>query len=100
MHHVILTAANGPLHPQIKQIDAQRGVNPDGRMQRIRWLPGAVADARNEFSHTPRRTQRQAPLIAGDRIAIRRKPADLDLQALHGGIHIAHSAAGGALFRP
>src|SRR5580692_1007196 len=66
MHHMILTASQRPFHPRVPQVERQRGMHTDGRMQRIRWLPGAIADAGDKLAGASRRPQRHAPAVAGD----------------------------------
>ncbi len=61
-------------------------------------LPRAIAHAGDEFALAARGSQGNRPAVAGDGIAVGRKPAQLDLDALHGGVDVAHRAAGRSLF--
>src|SRR5207253_4460128 len=45
MRHVVLAAAERALHPGIDEVEGERRVHADGRVQRRRRLPGAVAHA-------------------------------------------------------
>ena len=55
MHHVVSAAAERAAGPGVEQVEGQRRVHADGRMQRRRRLPGAIAHAR-------RRTRRPTPV--------------------------------------
>ena len=72
-------------------------MHADGRMQRRRRLPGAIAHAGDEFADASGRVQRNGAAIDGDDVAVVVQPADLDLDALQRRIDIAHGAAGRAL---
>ena len=97
MRDVIFAATRGAAHPAVEQVEHQRRVHADRRMQRRRRLPRAVAHGGDELADAPGRAQRHAPPVAGDHIAVRRQSRDLDLQALHRGVDVAHGAAGRAL---
>src|ERR1700688_2571691 len=56
-------------------------------------MPGAVTHRTDELADLPGRLQRHCVAVAGDEIARRREARDLDLQALHRRIHIAHRAS-------
>src|ERR1700688_699877 len=56
-------------------------------------MPGAVAHRTGELADLPGRLQRHCVAVACDEIARRREARNLDLQALHRRIHIAHRAS-------
>ena len=93
MGDVVCAATDRPAVPGIVDVEDERRVDADGGMQRIGRLPGAISHAGNIFSGGSRGTQRQAPAVAGDGMALVVQPRDLDLQPFDRGIDITHRAA-------
>ena len=98
MRDVILTAAHRTFHPVIHQIEYQRAVRRNRRVQAGRRLPGTVAHASDEFADAPGGLQRDAPAIHRQHVALIHQPAHLDLQPLDRRVDIAHRAARRTLF--
>src|SRR5271166_1397313 len=67
---VILTAACGTAHPSIQQVERQRRMNADRRVQRGRRLPGPVTHRTDELADAARGPQRDPAAIAGYGIAV------------------------------
>ena len=72
MRDVIGAAAEGAVVPGVDQIEDERRVDRDRRVQAVRRLPRAVADAGDEFALRAGRMQRDAAAIAGDDVPRRR----------------------------
>ena len=97
MHHVILAAAERPPDPGVDDVEHQRRVDRDRRVQARRRLPGAVAHAGHELAVASRsgaaapsgrcRSRRAGPAV---------RPATLHLQPLDRRIDVAGGAAGRA----
>src|SRR5215211_842679 len=67
---VIAAAAEGPAIPGIVDVEGERRVDADGRMQRSGRLPGAIAHARDVLADRAGGAQGQAPAVAGDDMAL------------------------------
>ena len=50
VHHVVLAAAETALHPAVDEVEDERRVHADRRVQRRGRLPGAVAHAGDELA--------------------------------------------------
>ena len=94
---MILATAERTLHPGIDEVEHQRRVHGQGRMQAARRLPGAIADCADELADGARRPQRQRMAVAGDAVALGRQAGGVHLQALDRGIDVATRAAGTAV---
>src|SRR6185369_4092613 len=97
MRDVVDTSAKRAATPAIIDIEGERRLHLDGRMQRGRELPRLEANAGNIFPRAPGRRERNAAAIAGHDMARGVEPLRLDLQSLDRGIHEARSAADRAL---
>ena len=78
--------------PGVDDVEHQRRVHADRRVQRRRRLPGAEAHARDELARRARRVQRHAPPAAGDDVARIDHAAHLHLHPLHRRIDVARGA--------
>ena len=93
MGHVIDAAAERAAAPAVENVEGERRVDVDVRMQGVRQLPGLEAHAGDELAGPAGRDQRHAAAIAGDQMAVRVQSVDLDLQPLDRGIDEAHGGA-------
>src|SRR5262245_48167854 len=82
MGDVIDAAAERVAAPAVIDVEGERGVHVDGRMQRRRQLPGLEADAGDILAGAAGRGERQASSVAGHGMAPGRESVDLDLQPL------------------
>src|SRR5262249_8393960 len=96
MHHVILTSAQGAIHPGIDQVESQRGIHGLGRVQRRGRLPCLVAHTSNELANIARWPKRYTIAITGDYLTASRKAGSFDLEPLDGRAHVAPRSADGA----
>ena len=72
---VVLAAAHRPLQPAVDDVEGQRRMHADGRVQRRRRLPGAVAHAADVFADAAGGLQRQRLAVGGDDVAVVVQPA-------------------------
>ena len=83
--------------PGVDDVEHQRRVHADRRVQRRRRLPGAVAHARDVLAGRAGRVQRHAPAVAGDHVARVDQAAHLDLHPLDRRVDVAGRRAAGRL---
>ena len=95
---MIDAAAHRALVPRVHDVEHERRVHRNRRMQAARRLPGAIADAGDELADRPGRMQRHAPAVAGDDVARVGHAGHLHLQPFDRGIHVAHRAAAARFF--
>src|SRR6266851_5804496 len=95
MDDVVDAAAERTGAPLVENVEGERGVGVDGRLQRPRQLPGLEADACDIFAGTAGGGQRNAASVAGDGVAAGIEPLEPHLQPLDRGIDEARSGAGG-----
>jgi hypothetical protein len=96
VHHVIAAAAERAARPGVEQVEGQRRMHADVRVQRRGRLPGAVTHRADELADRPGRPQRHRMAVAGNPVAPRREARRVHLQALERRIDEAHRAAGAA----
>lgn len=82
MGDVVLATAQRTLHPGVEQVEHQRRMHRDRRLQAVGRLPSAEAHTRDKLANPSGRLQRHRNAIAGQQIALRRQPREFDLQAL------------------
>ena len=82
MGHVVLAAAQRALHPGVHNVEGQRRMDADGRVQAARRVPGLVSHTGHKLAHGAGALQRQRLAIAGDHIAALVEPLDMHFHAL------------------
>src|SRR6266581_727354 len=97
MCDVVDAAAKRATTPAIIDVEGERRLHRDGRMQRGRQLPGLEADAGSIFLRASGRGERNPAAIAGDDVARSVEPLRLDLQSLDRGSHKTRGGTGRAL---
>src|SRR6188474_3420435 len=95
---MICTAANRSAFRQVHDIEHQRRMDWNRRVQASRRLPGAVADAANEVAVSACRLQRQRSAVTCHREAFSDQTADSNLHPLDRRIDITRGAARAGLF--
>src|SRR5262245_5140010 len=98
MGNVIDAAAERAAAPAIENVEGERGVDVDGRVQRRRQLPRLEAYAGDVFAGPAGWRQRNEPSVAADGMAAGIKTFDLHLQPLDRGIDKARGDTGGRIF--
>src|SRR5688572_6479815 len=98
MHHVILASGDGSLVPRVDEIERQRRLHWNRRMQRRRRLPCTVADAGDVLTITSGRLQRQRTAVARDDEAVGSEPGGHDLQTFDRRVDVTHCTTTHALF--
>src|SRR5437660_1105894 len=98
MGDMIDAAAERAPGPGVDNVECQRRVDRNRRMQTRGGFPRFEANAADAFACRAGRAHRHAPSVAGDDVAVRHISLRLHLQALDGGIDKTHSAAGNAFF--
>ncbi len=98
VHHVILASTERTIHPGVDDVERQRRVRSNCRVQRRRRLPGAIAHASDVLAVPPGRLERYGPAVARDDEAIAREAGDVHLQPLERRVDVARRAACAALF--
>src|SRR5437762_8997113 len=66
------------LFRSVEDVEHQRRVHGNSRMQTAGGLPGAIADGRDEFAGGAGGMQRDAAAVAGHKMPRRRHPCHLD----------------------
>src|SRR5499425_2070620 len=97
MGNVVNAAAERAAAPAIENVEGERGVDIDGRVQRRRQLPHLEAHAGDVFAGAAGCRQRNEPSVAGDGVAAGIETIDLHLQSLDRGIDEARGDAGGRI---
>jgi len=95
---MIGASGDGALIPGIDDVENQRRVNADGRMQAVRRLPGAVTEAGDEFAVAAGGVEGNGDTIDGDCVTGVDEALNFDLKALDGGIDAADGAPAAGLF--
>src|SRR4051794_39307883 len=95
---MISAATDGTGVPTIDNVEDERGVNADGGVQTLRRLPGAESNASDVFAMNTRGVKREGASVASDEMTGIDHAAHFNLEAVEGGIDVAHGAAGSALF--
>ena len=94
MDHVIGgTAQREPAGP-VDDVEVQRRVDVQRRVQRGPRLPGLVTDARDEAAGGTGRGQRDGGAVAGQEVPARCETGDLDLQSFGRGVDVPGGRAG------
>ena len=83
VRHMIRASAHRSSGPRIDNVEDQRRVHRNRRMQARRRLPGPIAHARHELALFAGWMQRHAPPVAGNHIPRIHQPARLHLNPLH-----------------
>ena len=97
MRHVIDAAAERAPAPGIEDVEGQRRMHVDGRVQGGRQLPGLEAHAGDELARPAGGGQRHAPSIAGHDMPCRVQSFDLHLQPFDRRIDESHRTTDGTL---
>ena len=97
MGNVIDAAAERAAAPAIDNVEGERSVSLDRRVQRRRQLPRLEPDPGDVFAGPAGRSQRNKAPVAGDSVAAGVEALDLDLQPLDRGIDEARSDPGGRI---
>ena len=90
---VIGAAGDRTLVPAVVEVEMQRAVNADRRVQARRRLPGAIADAANLLARGAGRLERQLHAVAADEVAASVMPRKPNLEALQRRVDVASLAA-------
>ena len=98
MGHVVDAAAERAPAPAIEDVEGERRMRLDGRLQGRRQPPRLEANAGNVFAGARGRGQRNDPAIAGDDVAAGIQILDLHLQPLDRGVDETRSHAGCRVF--
>ena len=61
--HMVGTAADGALIPGVDQVEDQRFIDGNGRVEAVGWLPGTIADAGDGLSFGSSRMQRDTAAV-------------------------------------
>jgi hypothetical protein len=69
---MVLAATEAAFHPAVDDVEGEWGVHADGRVERRRRLPRAIAHTGDEFADGSGRLKRQWCAVASDRVSIRR----------------------------
>src|SRR5262249_24126871 len=100
MGNVVDAAAERAAAPAIENVEGERGVDVDGRVQRRRQLPRFEAYAGDVLAGPAGWRQRNEPSVAGDGMVGGIETLDLHLQPLDRGIDEARGDTGGPTFAP
>src|SRR5215471_3072816 len=95
--NVVDAAAERAAAPAIENVEGERGVDIDGRVERRRQLPRLEAYAGDVFAGPAGWRQRNEPSVAGDGMAVGIKTLDLHLQPLDRGVDKARGDASGRI---
>ena len=98
MRDVVDAAAHRALVPCVQDVEHQRRVHRNRRMQAARRLPCPIAHAGDELADRSRGMQRHAPAVARDDVARAGHAGHLDLQPLDRGIHVPNRPSGARFF--
>src|SRR6478752_595979 len=98
VNDVIRATRDRALVPVIVDVDVQRPVDADGRVQAGRGLPGAVTHAANSLPQNAGGLERQWVAVDRDHVAPLGETECADLQSFQGRIDVASLTAGAALF--
>src|SRR5437867_2608765 len=82
MHNVVRTAAERALRPRVDEIEGERRLHADRRVQRGRRTPRAKPQAGDELARNAGGRERQRATVAGDLMATARHAGHLHLQTL------------------
>src|SRR5262249_40625984 len=93
MRDVIDAAAERTAVPGVINVEGERRMHPDGRLQSRRQVPRLEADARGIFTGAAGRRHRHTAAVAGDDMARRIEVLNADLQPLDRGVDEARGAA-------
>ena len=96
--HVVGAASERASVPQVDEIEHEGSVDPDGRVQGRRRLPGPVAHPGDVCARRARGMQRDRHAVAGHDVAVGGEPVDAHLEPLDGRVDVAGSARGAHLF--
>src|SRR5688572_2136762 len=79
---VIGAARDGAARPAVIEVERQRRIDWNRRMQARGRQPCAITNAADELARAPRLPERHAPTVAADDVPLVVEPARRDLQAL------------------
>ena len=99
MSHMINASAETATIPRVEEIERQRRMHADGRVQAIGGLPGAVTNAGDAFAVRAGGMQRNAMAVDGYGEAIADQAARFDLQTFERAVDVTDRAAAGRLLR-
>ncbi len=86
-------AANGTVQPGVDEVEDERSLHGDRRMQAAGRLPGAKADACNELALSSSGVQGNAATVACEDVTWIGQTTELDLYSFHGGVDVAGNAS-------
>ena len=98
MRDVVGAAADAAAAPGVHNIQDQRRVDTDGRVQATRGLPGAITDTGHIFTVGAGRMKREGYTGDADDVPGVGQAASLHLQTFQAGVHAARGASGTLLF--
>src|SRR6266498_2587640 len=87
MGDVIGATAQGTVVPPVHDVEQERRVGGDGRVQALGWCPGAEADTSDVFATGAGGMERQGTAVARDEVARVDPAADFHLESFEGEIH-------------
>ena len=96
--YVIDASTERAVAPGVDEVEDERSVNSDGRMEALGWLPRPVADRGYVFTLGSCRSERKGMPIAEKGVAAVGRSGDLYLDSFHGGIDVAHRSTRLAFF--
>jgi hypothetical protein len=91
-------ATHGPATPLVEEVNDQRGMDANGRMEAGWWLPGPIAHPGNKGSRFRGDLQRNPPAIAEQKVPLTDHPGHLNLQSLYRGVNVAYRSPAPWLF--
>src|SRR5262249_14788240 len=98
MPHMINAAADRSLIPAVDQIECQRGVDRNGRVKAVRWLPRPIPDGGDELPGGSRGMEWHGAAVARHEMTRARHPGHLAWQAFDRRVDIPSRPAGAGFF--
>src|SRR5882672_5847041 len=98
MSHMINASPEAAMIPRVIEIERQRRVHADGRVQAIGGLPGAIPDAGHAFAVHAGRMQRNAMAVDSYCEPIADQAARLDLKPFERAVDVTDRRASSRLF--
>src|SRR6266571_4916988 len=98
MRDVVGATAKAALVPGVVEVEGERCVDANRRVQALGWLPGAVTHSGNGFAIGAGGVQRDAAAIHAERETVADQAADLDLEAFERAIDVTDGRAATGFF--
>src|SRR2546422_7041798 len=98
MRDVVRATTQAAPGPRVVEVEGERRMDANRRLQALGWLPGAVTHAGDPFAFRAGRMDREAAAIHREREAVSDEAAGLDLEAFERAIHVADRPAATRLF--